>query len=129
MEEKTNKNKVNTEPYKGVRDFYPEDMAIQNYIFSIWKKTAESFGYSECESSVLEPTELYRAKSGSELVNEQTYTFIDRGERNVTLRPEMTPSVARMIAAKRKSLSFPITSSPFLLILLEKFRISTGTKT
>ncbi len=102
------KQSISTEPYKGVRDFYPEDMAIENYIFSVWKKTAESFGYSEYAASVLEPTELYKAKSGSELVNEQTYTFTDRGEREVTLRPEMTPTAARMIAAKRKELKFPI---------------------
>jgi len=108
MTEKTNKNKINTEPYKGVRDFYPEDMAIQNYIFSIWKKTAESFGYSEYNASILEYSNLYKEKSGDEIVNEQTYTFIDRGEREVTLRPEMTPTVARMIAAKRKALAFPI---------------------
>ncbi len=107
MEKNTNK-KVSTEPYKGVRDFYPEDMAVQNYIFNNWKKTAESFGYSEYEASVLEPSDLYKAKSGDELINEQTYTFIDRGEREVTLRPEMTPTVARMIAAKRKELKFPL---------------------
>ncbi len=83
-------------------------MAIQNYIFGVWKKTAESFGYSEYGASVLEPTELYKAKSGDEIVNEQTYTFTDKGEREVSLRPEMTPTVARMIAAKRKALSFPL---------------------
>ncbi len=102
------KQKINTEPYKGVRDFYPADMAIQNYIFGIWKKTAESFGYQEYGASVLEPSDLYKAKSGEEIVNEQTYTFKDRGEREVTLRPEMTPTVARMIAAKRKEFKFPI---------------------
>ena len=108
MAKNTNTNKVSTESYKGVRDFYPEDMAIQNYIFSIWKKTAESFGYSEYSASILEPTELYKAKSGDEIVNEQTYSFKDRGERDVTLRPEMTPTVARMVAAKRKELKFPL---------------------
>jgi histidyl-tRNA synthetase len=102
------KNKVSTEPYKGVRDFYPEDMAIQNYIFSVMKKTAENFGYSEYGASVLESAELYRAKSGEEIVNEQTYTFKDRGEREVSLRPEMTPTVARMIASKLKEFSFPL---------------------
>ena len=108
MPEKENKPKISTEPYKGVRDFYPEDMAIQNYIFNVWKKTAESFGYSEYGASILEPTDLYKAKSGDELVNEQTYSFKDRGDRDVTLRPEMTPTVARMIAAKRKELRFPL---------------------
>jgi histidyl-tRNA synthetase len=102
------KTKLSTEPYKGVRDFYPADMAIQNYIFNIWRKTAESFGYEEYEASVLEPTELYKAKSGEEIINEQTYSFKDRGDREVTLRPEMTPTLARMIAAKRKELKFPV---------------------
>lgn len=108
MSEKTNKIKVSTEPYKGVRDFYPKDMAIQNYIFDTMRKTVESFGYSEYGASVLEPADLYKAKSGEEIVNEQTYTFTDKGEREVSLRPEMTPTVARMIAAKLKEFSFPL---------------------
>jgi histidyl-tRNA synthetase len=103
-----NARKVSTEPYKGVRDFYPEDMAIQNYIFSIMKKIPESFGYSEYGASVLENSELYRAKSGEEIVNEQTYTFKDKGDRDVSLRPEMTPTVARMIAAKTKEFAMPL---------------------
>ncbi|HBV00853.1 MAG TPA: histidine--tRNA ligase [Candidatus Taylorbacteria bacterium] len=102
------KKKLSTEPYKGVRDFYPQDFAIEKYIFDVCRKTAESFGYEEYAASPLENAELYRAKSGEELVNEQTYTFVDRGKREVTLRPEMTPSVARMIAAKRKTLFFPV---------------------
>jgi histidyl-tRNA synthetase len=100
--------KLSTEAYKGVRDFYPADMAVQNYIFGVWKKTAASFGYEEYGASVLEPAELYRAKSGEEIVNEQTYTFTDRGEREVTLRPEMTPTVARMVAGKKRELAFPL---------------------
>ena len=63
--------KITTEPYKGVRDFYPADMAIQNYIFNVMRKTVESFGYSEYESSVLEYAELYKAKSGEEIVKKQ----------------------------------------------------------
>ncbi|MDD4804205.1 MAG: histidine--tRNA ligase [Candidatus Paceibacterota bacterium] len=102
------KQKVSTESYKGVRDFYPADMSIQNYIFGIMRKTSENFGYSEYGASVLESAELYRAKSGDEIVNEQTYTFKDRGDRDVSLRPEMTPTVARMIAAKLKEFSFPL---------------------
>ncbi len=101
-------SKLSTECYKGVRDFYPEDMAIQNYIFDTWKKTAEEFGFVEYSASILEPAELYRAKSGEEIVNEQMFTFTDRGEREVALRPEMTPSLARMVAAQRKSLKFPL---------------------
>lgn len=100
--------KLSTEGYKGVRDFYPEDQFIQNHIFGIWKKVSESFGYEEYSASPLEPAELYRAKSGEEIVNEQTYTFTDRGEREVTLRPEMTPTVARMVAGKEQELSFPL---------------------
>src|SRR5689334_3123514 len=75
------KQKISTESYKGVRDFYPEDMFVQNHIFSVWKKVVESFGYSEYAASLLEPAELYAAKSGEEIVNEQTYTFEDRGGR------------------------------------------------
>lgn len=100
--------RLSTDSYKGVRDFYPQDLAVQNYIFSIWKKVSESFGYEEYGASVLESAELYRAKSGEEIVNEQTYTFKDRGDREVTLRPEMTPTVARMIASKRRELVFPL---------------------
>ncbi len=99
-----------TDSYKGVRDFYPKDMAIQRYIFDVWSQTAESFGFERYDASVFEPSDLYKAKGAEneEMVNEQTYTFIDRGEREVTLRPEMTPTVARMVAGKRRELSFPI---------------------
>jgi histidyl-tRNA synthetase len=100
--------KLSTEPYKGVRDFYPEDMSTEKAIFDIWRKNCEKYGYEEYGASVLEPAELYRAKSGEEIVNEQTYTFTDRGEREVTLRPEMTPTVGRMIANKRRELTFPV---------------------
>jgi histidyl-tRNA synthetase len=101
---------LSTESYKGVRDFYPQDMAVQRYIFDTWAKTAESFGFERYDASILEPAELYKAKGAEneEMVNEQTYTFIDRGEREVTLRPEMTPTVARMVAGKRRELSFPV---------------------
>lgn len=99
-----------TDSYKGVRDFYPEDMAVQRYIFEVWAQTAESFGFERYDASVLEPADLYKAKGveNEEMVNEQTYTFIDRGDREVTLRPEMTPTVARMVAGKRRELSFPV---------------------
>ncbi|MBX4189206.1 histidine--tRNA ligase [Candidatus Parcubacteria bacterium] len=101
-------SKLDTSPYKGVRDFYPEDQFIQNHISGVWRKTLESFGYNEYGASILEPAELYKAKTGEEIVNEQTYTFVDRGERTVTLRPEMTPTVARMVAARRRELGFPL---------------------
>ncbi len=100
--------KLSIDPYKGVRDFYPNDMAIQNQIFTIWKSVAQKYGYQEYSASVIEPADLYKAKSGEEIVNEQTYTFIDRGDREVTLRPEMTPSVARMVSAKKRELAFPL---------------------
>lgn len=100
--------KLSLEPYKGTRDFYPREQFVQNYIFGVWKKVAESYGYLEYGASILEETELYRAKSGEEIVNEQTYSFTDRGGRDVTIRPEMTPTVARMVAQKRKELTFPL---------------------
>ncbi len=100
--------KLETGPYKGVRDFYPNDMFIEKYLFKQMRQTAESFGYIEYGASILEPAELYQAKTGEEIINEQTYTFKDRGDRMVTLRPEMTPTVARMIAQKRRELSFPL---------------------
>ncbi len=108
MEEPTQKQPLSTESYKGVRDFYPEDLFIQKYIFAILRQEVESFGYIEYSASLLEPAELYRSKTSEEIVNEQTYTFKDRGDREVTLRPEMTPTVARMVAAKRHDLSIPI---------------------
>jgi len=104
----SSQKKLSLEPYKGTRDFYPEDQFAQNYIFSVWRKVAESYGYLEYGASILEETDLYRAKSGEEIVNEQTYSFTDRGGRDVTIRPEMTPTVARMVAQKRRELSFPL---------------------
>lgn len=104
------KEHISTEPYKGVRDFYPAEWAFLQYLFSTCRGVAERFGYIEYGASILEPSELYKAKGNEneEIVNEQTYTFIDRGEREVTLRPEMTPTVARMVAAKRRELGFPL---------------------
>ena len=104
------KGKLSTDAYKGVRDFYPEEEAVQKYIFSTMRECVERFGYSEYHASILEPAELYRGKhaDNEEIINEQTYTFIDRGEREVTLRPEMTPTVARMVATKRRELPFPL---------------------
>ncbi len=101
-------DKLSTDAYKGVRDFFPADMAIEKKIFGIWREVCERYGYEEYGASVLEPAELYRAKSGEEIVNEQTYTFTDRGDREVTLRPEMTPTVARMVAARKRELVFPL---------------------
>lgn len=99
--------RLSPQPYKGTRDWYPEDKAVQNYIFSIWKKTVENFGFKEYGAPLLEPLELYTAKSGDELANEQTYTFTDRGGRTVAVRPEMTPSVSRMVAGRRQEFAYP----------------------
>lgn len=102
------KNGVSLEPYKGVRDFYPQDQFIQNYIFEAMKEACELYGYEDYTASILEPAELYRSKTSDEIVNEQTYTFTDRGDREVTLRTEMTPTVARMVAARRRDLPTPL---------------------
>ncbi|MBI5456312.1 histidine--tRNA ligase [Candidatus Kaiserbacteria bacterium] len=101
------KTDLSTEPYKGVRDFYPEDQFLQKYMFESMARACEHFGYEEYNASVLEPTDLYLAKTSEEIVNEQTYTFKDRGDREVTLRPEMTPTLARMIAAKVRDIPMP----------------------
>lgn len=108
MNEKDTTKKLSTESYKGVRDFYPADLFVQHFMFDTWKKAVRSFGYEEYEASVLENTEIYKAKSGDEIVNAQSYTFTDRGDREVTLRPEMTPTLARMVAARKRELGFPL---------------------
>lgn len=100
-------NTLASQPYKGTRDYYPEDKRIQNYIFSVWRKVVERYGYEEYGAPILEPLEIYAAKSGQELVNEQTYTFTDRGGRIVAIRPEMTPTISRMVAARRQELAYP----------------------
>jgi len=102
------KGGLSTDPYKGVRDFYPEDMYIERYLFDTMKDVVEHFGYEEYTASILEPSELYENKTSEEIVNEQTYSFTDRGGRRVTLRPEMTPTVARLVAAKKRELAFPL---------------------
>lgn len=98
---------LSTQPYKGTRDFYPEDMRVRNYIFDTWHKAARAHGYEEYAAPVLEPLEIYTAKSGQELATEQTYVFTDRGDRTVAVRPEMTPSISRMVAARRQELGYP----------------------
>lgn len=108
MAKDNKKEKLSTEAYKGVRDFYPEDQFLQRYLFEHMERVCELFGYEEYNASVLEPAELYRSKTSEEIVNEQTYTFTDRGDREVTLRPEMTPTVARMVAARHRELAFPL---------------------
>lgn len=99
---------LSTQPYKGARDFYPEDKRVQTYMFDALRRVSERFGYEEYDAPILEPIELYLAKTGDEIVHEQTYVFEDRGGRTVTLRPEMTPTVSRMVAAKRQELAYPL---------------------
>jgi histidyl-tRNA synthetase len=93
---------------KGTRDFYPEQMAVRVWLYNKMREVAELFGYQEYEAPILEPLELYAAKSGEELVKEQSYVFTDRGGSEITLRPELTPSLARMIAQKQNELTFPV---------------------
>ena len=91
----------------GFRDFYPEDCARRNYILSVWRDVASRYGFVEYDGPVLEPIELYRKKSGGELVG-QLFDFVDKGERHVALRPEMTPSLARMVAARERDYKKPL---------------------
>lgn len=98
---------LSSQPYKGTRDYYPEQKRVQNYIFNTWRKVVEQFGYQEYGAPILENLEIYAAKSGQELVNDQTYTFEDRGGRTVAIRPEMTPTISRMVAARRQELAYP----------------------
>lgn len=103
-----NSDSPSLQPYKGTRDFYPENKRLQKQLFGSLRKTVESFGYEEYDAPILEETALYTAKTGEEIVNEQTYSFTDRGGRNVSLRPEMTPTLARMVAQKRNELTYPL---------------------
>lgn len=100
--------KLSTQPYKGTRDFYPDEMRVRNWMFGKWRKACEQFGYEEYDGPILEPLELFASKTSDEIVNEQTYSFTDRGERKVVMRPEMTPTVSRMVAAKRQELAYPL---------------------
>jgi histidyl-tRNA synthetase len=102
------KEMPSTEPYKGVRDFYPSDQFVQEYLFETMKTACERFGYESYSASILEPSEIYRSKTNEEIVAEQTYSFTDRGGRDVTLRPEVTPSIARMVANRHHDLVFPL---------------------
>ncbi len=95
-------------PVKGTREFYPEQMALRNFIYEKVRSASEAFGYQEWDGPFIESIELYAAKSGEELVKKQSFTFQDRGGDLVTLRPELTPSLARMIAARQGELTFPV---------------------
>jgi histidyl-tRNA synthetase len=95
-------------PVKGTRDFYPDLMAVRTWLYDNLRKVSESFGYQEYEAPFLETLALYAAKSGEELVKEQSYVFEDRSGDSIALRPELTPSLARMIAQKENELTFPV---------------------
>ncbi len=99
---------LNKQPYRGTRDFFPKEKRVRDYLFAIMTKTAESFGYESYDGPLLEEVELYKAKSGEELINEQIYSFTDRGERFVAIRPEMTPTLARMVAQVHRESSKPL---------------------
>jgi len=91
----------------GFRDFYPDDCARRNYILATWREVARRYGFVEYDGPVLEPIELYKKKSGGELVG-QLFDFEDKGKRHVTLRPEMTPTLARMVAARERDFKKPL---------------------
>jgi histidyl-tRNA synthetase len=91
----------------GFRDFYPEDCALRNYTLSVWREVAARYGFLEYDGPVLESIDLYKKKSGGELVG-QLFDFVDKGERHVALRPEMTPTLARMVAARERDYKKPL---------------------
>ncbi len=91
----------------GFRDFYPQDCALRNYILATWREVARRYGFLEFDGPVLEPMALYERKSGGELVG-QLFDFVDKGERHVAMRPEMTPTLARMVAARERDFRKPL---------------------
>src|SRR5205823_358001 len=91
----------------GFRDFYPEELALRNHIFTTWRDVARRHGFQEYDVPPSAPVELYTGKSGEEIV-QQLYAFQDKGERQVALRPEMTPTLARMVGARAQALKKPI---------------------
>jgi histidyl-tRNA synthetase len=101
------KEKLNSAPPKGTRDFYPEDMRLRTWLFDNWREVAAKFAFVEYDAPVLESESLYTRKAGEE-VTQQLFNFVDKGERAVALRPEMTPSLARMVMAKKGALPLPL---------------------
>ncbi|GAB4578384.1 MAG: histidine--tRNA ligase [Anaerolineales bacterium] len=93
---------------KGTVDFYPDLMAYRQWMYGHLRAVSEAFGYQEYEGPIIEPLELYAAKSGEELVKKQSFVFEDRGGNMITLRPELTPTLARMVASKQNELVFPL---------------------
>lgn len=99
---------ISTNSYKGTKDLYPYDQLVQNFIFDKWKKVAFSHSFEEYQTPIIEPSEIYEAKSGEDVGNKELFTFSDLAERKLCLRPEMTPSVTRIVAAKYKEFPKPI---------------------
>lgn len=93
---------------KGTRDFYPQEMALRTWLYRKVREVSESFGYQEFEGPLLESIDLYAAKSGEELVKEQSFVFPDRGGDMLTLRPELTPTLVRMVAQRQRQLTYPL---------------------
>jgi histidyl-tRNA synthetase len=91
----------------GFRDFLPSDCAARNYLFARWREVAHRYGFVEWDGPILEPTELYQKKSGPEIV-EQLFNFTDKGEREVAMRPELTPTLARVVAAHEREFKKPL---------------------
>eukprot|EP01027_Heterolobosea_sp_BB2_P013778 GEZU01019832.1.p1 GENE.GEZU01019832.1~~GEZU01019832.1.p1 ORF type:complete len:498 (+),score=195.41 GEZU01019832.1:2102-3595(+) len=104
---KSKQGLIEVEPVKGTRDFYPEDMRVRNWLFAHFKEVSRLFGFQEYDAPILESEELYKRKAGEE-ITQQMYNFKDKGDRPVSLRPEMTPSLARMILKQGKALLMPI---------------------
>lgn len=101
-------NLLSTKPYKGTRDFYPEEMRFRTAMFQKLSETVESFAFEKIDAPLVEPIDMYLAKTSEEIVGQQIYSFKDRGDRHVAIRPEMTPTVSRMVAAKIRELPKPI---------------------
>ena len=98
---------IDLQPVKGTRDFFPEEMRLRNWLFEIWRRTSVQAGFEEYDTCVLEHEDLYIRKAGDE-ISKQLFSFEDKSGRRLSLRPEMTPSLARLILQHNKSLSFPI---------------------
>jgi len=98
---------IDLQPVKGTRDFFPDEMRLRNWLFEVWRNVSVQAGFEEYDTCVLEHEELYIRKAGDE-ISKQLYSFEDKGGRRLSLRPEMTPSLARLVLQHKKTLSFPI---------------------
>ena len=98
---------IDLQPVKGTRDFFPEEMRLRNWLFEIWRSASVQAGFEEYDTCVLEHEDLYIRKAGDE-ISKQLFSFEDKSGRRLSLRPEMTPSLARLVLQHNKSLSFPI---------------------